>query len=173
MTGSQYTLSSDQSKVMLCWIKSGMYATVSPTNWTPYWDARCWLSDEEPLVGRVHLAGLLAVELRLPGCLDLKGRLRAVAVNTDAEGAGIARASKSLLRSSWLWGALWDVLLRHPSPTGYGGNSRVAAAPLSFRLRAGIPGEKAGQFEDGIPAARVRQGQGLRGGLLPGTFLWH
>lgn len=157
MTGSQYTLSSDQSKVMLRWIKSGMYATVSPTNWAPDWDARCWRSDEEPLVGRVRPAGLLAVELRRPG------RLRAVAVNTDAEGAGLATASKSLLGSSWLWGALWDVLLRHPSPTGYGGDSREAAAPLSFRLRAGVPGEKAGQFEDGIPAGRVRQGQGLRG----------
>lgn len=45
--------------------------------------------------------------------------------------------------------------------------------PLSFWLRTGVPGEKAGQFENGISAARIRQGQGLRSRLLPGTLLRH
>lgn len=43
----------------------------------------------------------------------------------------------------------------------------------SFRLRAGVPGEEAGQLEERIPAARVGQSQGLRGRLLPGTLLGH
>lgn len=49
----------------------------------------------------------------------------------------------------------------------------VHPTPLSFRLRTGVPGEKTGQFEDRIPAAWIRQGQGLRSRLLPGTLLRH
>lgn len=47
------------------------------------------------------------------------------------------------------------------------------AVLLSFWLRTGVPGEKAGQFEDGIPAARIWKGQSLRSRFLPGALLRH
>lgn len=72
-------------------------------------------------------------------------------------------------------GALWDVLGRHPLLTGGRGLfHRATQRPLlSFWLGTGVPGEEAWQFEDRIPAARIRQRQGLRGRLLPGALLWH
>lgn len=62
--------------------------------------------------------------------------------------------------------------LRSPGlqPTEGGGGGRVG---VSFRLWTGVPGKEARQFEDGVPAAGVRQGQGLRRRLLPGTLFWH
>lgn len=55
----------------------------------------------------LHLAGLFAMEIRLPVC-TCKGSLRAVGFccNTgeSAEGAGINRTVKSLLHFSWLRG---------------------------------------------------------------------
>lgn len=44
---------------------------------------------------------------------------------------------------------------------------------VSFWLGTGVPGKEAWQFEDGISASRIRQGQGLRRRLLPGTLLRH
>lgn len=49
----------------------------------------------------------------------------------------------------------------------------VGVGGVSFWLGTGVPGKEAWQFEDGIPAARIRQGQGLRRRLLPGTLLGH
>lgn len=43
----------------------------------------------------------------------------------------------------------------------------------SFGLGTGVPGKEARQLEDGVPAARVRQGQGLRRRLLPGSLFGH
>lgn len=45
VTESQHTLSSEESKVMLCGRKSGMYATLSMTNWTPFCDTWCWRTE--------------------------------------------------------------------------------------------------------------------------------
>lgn len=187
----QNTLSLDKNKVMFWGIKHfeeymlhsvkliGLYCLI-----LGFW----WGENNDELLaafvilstGRkipLHLAGVFAVEIRLPFC-TCKGSQRAV---------GFPVTPASLLRGGWDHQdseksaslqlgdvvALWDVLGRHPLLIHRSRSFASGTAALSFWLRTGVPGEKAGQLEEGIPAARIWQGQGLRSWLFSRTLLWH